>query len=165
MKDNETITALAQELVAALTAARLVVATAESCTGGWVAKSITDVAGSSGCFGYGIVSYSNTAKQKLLGVSAATLQTHGAVSRQTVIEMADGVRGLSGSDLGVAISGIAGPDGGSPKKPVGSVWFAWSGDADAREQTLCRFVGDRDAVRQQAVLVALRGLLERIPDG
>lgn len=168
MSDEGLVTDLARQLVASLTAAQLTVASAESCTGGWIAKAITDIAGSSGCFGYGVVSYSNAAKQKLLGVTSETLQAQGAVSQQTVIAMAAGVRALSGADLAVAISGVAGPGGGSPKKPVGTVWLAWSGGAahaDEEAALLCRFAGDRDAVRQQAVVAALRGLLERVPGG
>lgn len=168
MSNPETIAALATSLVEGLTAAKLTLATAESCTGGWVAKSLTDVAGSSACFGFGIVSYSNTAKQRLLKVAAETLEAHGAVSEQTVVEMAEGAQALSGADLAVAVSGIAGPGGGSPEKPVGQVWFAWSGGAigDAKCAALsCQFSGDRETVRRQAVEVALRGLLERIPGG
>ena len=105
-------------------------ATAESCTGGWIAKTLTDVPGSSAVFGYGVVSYSNGAKESILGVRNATLETHGAVSEQVVEEMADGVLHLSGADLAVAVSGIAGPDGGTVDKPVGTVWVTW-GSRDA----------------------------------
>lgn len=140
-------------------------ATAESCTGGWIAKAITDVPGSSAAYGYGIVSYSNDAKQSLLGVSPATLEAHGAVSEATVREMAEGVARLSGADIGIAVSGIAGPDGGSDDKPVGSVWFAWTTRGDGgltTDAALQRFAGDRDAVRRASVLHALTEIRGRL---
>jgi len=138
-------------------------ATAESCTGGWVAKVLTDVAGSSGWFERGLVTYSNRAKQELLGVPAALLDAHGAVSGEVVAAMAAGLRARSGADLALAVSGIAGPAGGSPEKPVGTVWFAWD---DGTLRTECvRFAGDRDAVRRQAVDHALRGLLDALAAG
>lgn len=165
MTEVNAITTLAHALVEELVVAGVEVATAESCTGGWVAKSITDVAGSSACFGYGIVSYSNAAKRSLLGVSAATLSAHGAVSEATVIEMAEGALAASGAGLSVAVSGIAGPDGGTPQKPVGTVYFAWSlrGDGKTDTQTELRALsGDRDDVRRQSVVIALQGLRERL---
>lgn len=133
---------------------------AESCTGGWVAKLCTDLAGSSAWFEAGVVSYSNAAKQGFLGVSATTLAAHGAVSEPVVREMAEGMLSRSGSHLALAISGIAGPDGGSVDKPVGMVCFAWAeqGQLPTRVQT-CHFEGDRDAVRRQAVAHALRGVI------
>ena len=165
MTDANSINVLAEALVEELIARGLSVATAESCTGGWIAKSITDVAGSSGCFGYGIVSYSNDAKESLLGVAAATLRADGAVSEPTVREMAEGALERSGADLSVAVSGIAGPGGGSDEKPVGTVWFGWSrtGDGAARTEVLHRTLkGDRGAVRAQSVVIALQGLRERM---
>ena len=123
---TEALSALSETLVEALGSANKTLATAESCTGGWIAKVLTDVPGSSAVFGYGVVSYSNAAKSRLLKVSEATLERHGAVSEAVVVEMADGIRNLAGSDFGVAVSGIAGPDGGSDEKPVGTVWFAWA---------------------------------------
>ncbi len=159
MADADSINALAVALVDELLAAGLQVATAESCTGGWIAKSITDVAGSSGCFGFGVVSYSNEAKRSILEVDAATLEAHGAVSEATVREMAEGVLALSGADLAVAVSGIAGPDGGTPDKPVGTVWFAWASGAGTVAR-LERLDGDRDAVRAKSVLTGLQGLRE-----
>lgn len=156
---------LAEALVAELTAAGKSVATAESCSGGWAAKAITDVPGSSACFAYGIVSYSNGAKESLLGVAPATLVEHGAVSEAVVREMAEGALKLAGADFAVSISGVAGPDGGSDDKPVGTVWFAWARRQGARCDVFAekrRFDGDRGAVRSQSVVVALNGVLERL---
>jgi nicotinamide-nucleotide amidase len=153
---------VAKALVERLAAAGKVVATAESCTGGWIAKALTDVAGSSAVFGYGIVSYSNDAKAKVLGVREATLAQSGAVSQETVVEMAEGVLHLSGADISVAVSGIAGPDGGSSDKPVGTVWFAWSSPAAGTTAHIACFGGDRDDVRRQTVLLALNGVDERL---
>lgn len=152
-------------LVAEFSDAGKTISAAESCTGGWIAKSITDNAGSSACFAYGIVSYSNGAKESLLAVSPATLQQYGAVSENTVAEMAEGCMKLSGSDFSVAVSGIAGPGGGSDEKPVGTVWFAWSVRHGAKIKTSTqesRFDGDRHQVRSQTVIVALQGLRERL---
>jgi len=132
--------------------------TAESCTGGWVAQAITAIPGSSAWFERGFVTYTNLAKQEMLGVQAATLDSHGALSAATVTEMAQGALCHSHAQLAVAISGIAGPGGGSPEKPVGTVWFAWAwaGGVQVRCQQLA---GDRTAVREQAVVIALQGLL------
>ena len=165
MTEVNAITTLAHALVEELLVAGVQVATAESCTGGWIAKSITDVAGSSACFGYGIVSYSNAAKRSLLGVAAETLDAHGAVSEATVIEMAEGALAASGAGLSVAVSGIAGPDGGTAQKPVGTVYFAWSlrGDGGTDTETARNTLGgDRDDVRRQSVVIALQGLRERL---
>ena len=161
MANPESLAALAARVVQKLVARDLQIATAESCTGGWIAKALTDVAGSSACLGYGFVSYSNDAKESLLGVKHQTLLEQGAVSDAVVREMAAGAARVSQADVAVAVSGIAGPGGGTDDKPVGSVWIAWqvSGVADA---TLYRFVGDRDAVRLQTVGAALHGVLERI---
>lgn len=135
------------------------IATAESCTGGGVAAAITAIPGSSAWFEYGIVSYANAAKEKLLGVSSETLAREGAVSEAVVIEMARGVLALSGADIAVAISGIAGPSGGSVEKPVGTVWFAWATGTGEIKTELKRFDGDREAVQKQAVVWALERLL------
>ena len=165
MADYESLRKLSEALVRDLTETGKAVATAESCTGGWIAKSITDVDGSSAVFGYGIVSYSNGAKESILGVQNATIERHGAVSEEVVEEMADGVLHLSGADLAVAVSGIAGPDGGTDDKPVGTVWFAWAvrDGADAAVDTqLESFKGDRELVRELTVAHAMQGLLERI---
>jgi nicotinamide-nucleotide amidase len=135
MPDSDEIGDLAASLVAELCAAGKTVSVAESCTGGWIAKALTDVPGSSGCFGYGVVSYSNGAKESLLGVNPAVLQAHGAVSEPAVREMARGALNLSGADLAIAVSGVAGPGGGTDEKPVGTVWFAWA----------CRIRGKRES--------------------
>lgn len=165
MEHDDTIEAAARALVTALLATGKTMAAAESCTGGWVAKAVTDVPGSSGCFGCGIVSYSNDAKEALLDVDPSTLREEGAVSEAVVREMASGVLSLSCADLAVAISGIAGPGGGSPGKPVGTVWFCWAarlpGNEVALDTALHRLAGGRDAVRRQSVLLALNGLRER----
>ncbi|HTY93520.1 MAG TPA: nicotinamide-nucleotide amidohydrolase family protein [Steroidobacteraceae bacterium] len=137
------------------------VATAESCTAGWVAKTLTDVAGSSRWVEGGYVVYSNAAKMRDLKVPAATLRRHGAVSEETVLAMARGARRATGADLVIAISGIAGPDGGTPEKPVGTVWFgiALRQRAMSARATRRIFAGDREAVRRQAVDFALQLLL------
>jgi nicotinamide-nucleotide amidase len=153
---------LAERLGARLMDRRQVLATAESCTGGWIAKVVTDIAGSSDWFGYGIVSYSNPAKQELLGVTIPSLVGHGAVSEAVVREMAEGALRQGNADVSVAVSGVAGPGGGSPDKPVGTVWFAWAELSDEGMRSRARrhrFEGDRDAVRRQTVAVALEGLL------
>ena len=145
---------------------KMTVATAESCTGGWIAKALTDVPGSSGCFGYGIVSYSNGAKESMLGDDNRTLAEHGAVSEAVVRQMAEGALRQSGADIAVAVSGIAGPDGGSEDKPVGTVWFAWSMQVDGGISTdadLQRFEGNRDRIRMQAVIHGLEGVRGRLP--
>jgi nicotinamide-nucleotide amidase len=165
MPDDERIAMLSEGLVRELLTAGKTVATAESCTGGWVAKSITDISGSSQCFAYGIVSYSNDAKESILGVQAATLVEHGAVSENTVREMAQGVLKLSGADLSVAVSGIAGPDGGSEDKPLGTVWFGWSTRQGGKIETdvLRRQLdGDREDVRSESVIIALQELRLRL---
>jgi nicotinamide-nucleotide amidase len=165
MAEAESIATLADALVAELIDRGVSVATAESCTGGWIAKALTDIAGSSAAFGYGVVSYSNDAKASLLGVDADTLARHGAVSEAVVEEMASGVLRLSGADMAVAVSGIAGPDGGTGEKPVGTVWCAWaqSNSNGARIDAERRvFAGDRESVRAQTVIWALQGLRERL---
>ncbi|MHA7845447.1 nicotinamide-nucleotide amidase [Serratia sp. D1N4] len=133
---------------------------AESCTGGGIAKAITDIAGSSAYFDRGFVTYSNAAKHELLGVAEATLMTHGAVSEAVVREMAQGALHAAKADLALSVSGIAGPDGGSADKPVGTVWFGFaerSGRVLARKM---QFAGDRDAVRLQATIFALQTALD-----
>jgi nicotinamide-nucleotide amidase len=150
--------ALARRVGERLSAAGRTVATAESCTGGWIAKALTDVAGSSGWVVGGLVSYSNEAKSRLLGVPPALVESHGAVSEAVVRAMAEGARGHTGAELAVAVSGIAGPDGGSAEKPVGTVWFAWASGAGVHAECL-RFDGGREAVRRQTVAHALGGLI------
>ena len=136
-------------------------ATAESCTGGWVAEVVTATAGSSGWFDCGFITYSNDAKFALLGVSPMTLARHGAVSEATVAAMAEGCLERSEAEVALSISGIAGPGGGSPEKPVGTVCFGWARHGEAPQTTTCRFDGDRSAVRRQAVVFALTELLRR----
>ena len=139
-------------------------AAAESCTGGWLAQTVTAIPGSSAWFDRGFVTYSNAAKVDMLGVPETTLARHGAVSEATARAMAQGVLAHSRADWSVAITGIAGPSGGSPEKPVGTVCFAWAGrEAGCLAQT-CHFDGDRAAVREQAVRHALRSLLDRLPE-
>lgn len=162
MVESETIAVLADALVSELTAAGRTVATAESCTGGWIAKALTDVPGSSACFGYGAVSYSNDAKEVMLGVRPKTLDGHGAVSEAVVLEMVSGVHSASGADYAVAVSGIAGPDGGTEDKPVGTVWFAFAGPGGEADAELRRFDGDRESVRRQTVVYALQKLREML---
>lgn len=165
MAEHDSILRLAEAVVAELASSGKIVSTAESCTGGWIAKAITDVAGSSEIFAYGIVSYSNGAKESLLGVKQATLESNGAVSAAVVEEMAKGAIDVSGSDFAVAVSGVAGPDGGSKEKPVGTVWFAWAvrDGTSVKVDTECqRFAGDRGRVRQLTVVHALQGVRERI---
>jgi len=137
-------------------------ATAESCTGGWVAKACTDIAGSSQWFECGFVTYSNDAKMRDIGVSARTLRDHGAVSEATVREMAAGAVRVSGVDVAVAISGIAGPDGETPTKPVGTVWFAVAVGPDVLAE-MQLFPGDREAVRRASVKRALELVLAVMP--
>lgn len=138
------------------------IATAESCTGGGVAAAITAIPGSSGWFEYGVVSYANSAKEKLLGVSSETLAREGAVSEAVVSEMVLGALKLSGADMAVAISGVAGPGGGSAEKPVGSVWFAWGLAAGEIKTELKIFAGDRAAVQAQAVIRGLEVALDLV---
>ncbi|RCV89231.1 CinA family protein [Billgrantia montanilacus] len=139
----------------------LSVTAAESCTGGGVASAITAVAGSSDYFETGYVTYSNAAKARLLGVPEATIAEHGAVSREVVEAMVAGACRESGARLGVAISGVAGPGGGSPDKPVGTVWLAW-GNAERQQAERLHYPGDRRAVRERAVRDAIVGLIRHI---
>jgi competence/damage-inducible protein CinA C-terminal domain len=135
-------------------------ACAESCTGGLIAARCTELPGSSAWFERGLVTYSNAAKQELLGVSESALATHGAVSADVVLEMAAGLLARSAVDWTLAVSGIAGPDGGSEHKPVGTVWIAWAGRRAAASASRFLFSGDRAAVRARATEAALRGLLD-----
>jgi len=153
--------ALAQRLGRVLAERRWTAATAESCTGGLVAGAITDVAGSSAWFDRGFVTYSNDAKSKLLGVRDETLAAHGAVSEATAREMAAGALARSAADIAVAVTGIAGPAGGSPGKPVGLVCFAWARRGGPVDALTVQFTGDRATVRAAAVAAALEGLISR----
>jgi nicotinamide-nucleotide amidase len=157
------ITAQVAMLAQRLSGRGMMLAAAESCTGGWVAKVCTDLAGSSRWFERGFVTYTNASKQEMLGVAADTLLCHGAVSEATVAEMAGGALARSHAQCSVAISGIAGPGGGSAEKPVGTVCFGWAVEGEGVDTESCRFAGDREAVRAQAVLHALRGVIARLP--
>ena len=157
--------ALAVEVGEALRAAGQRLITAESCSGGWVAKTCTDIAGSSAWFDSALVAYSNAAKQRLLGVSPATLARHGAVSRETAEAMALGAQADLADRVSLAITGIAGPGGGSADKPVGLVWFAWARTGPVVRAESVMFRGDRDAVRRQSVAHALHGLLGHLDGG
>jgi len=148
---------IAGDLGAALLARGWQVACAESCTGGWIAKALTDIPGSSVWFGWGLVTYANDAKRGLLDVPAALLEEHGAVSEPVVRAMAEAVKRRSGADLAVAVSGVAGPDGGTAEKPVGTVFFAWSGP-EGTQVAVHRFDGNRESVRRGSVERALQGL-------
>ena len=138
----------------------LSVATAESCTGGLVAAALTEIPGSSDVVDCGFITYSNEAKQLILDVPAATLATHGAVSRHTAEAMAQGALAQSGADLAVAVTGVAGPTGGSDTKPVGMVCFSWATKQKGWSETR-RFRGNRESVRRQSVVHALKGVLKR----
>jgi nicotinamide-nucleotide amidase len=149
---------LAKEIGAKLRERGLVLATAESCTGGWVAQAITSISGSSEWFDCGFITYSNTAKREILGVKTTTLARHGAVSEATARAMAEGALERSHADIAVAVSGIAGPGGGSLDKPVGTVCLAWAEKKKEATTDRRQFVGDREAVRRYSVIAALDGL-------
>lgn len=157
--DDRTLLALALEVAAHFGDSGRGLAVAESCTGGWIAKCLTDIPGSSGWFRAGIVSYSNAAKTRLLGVAESLIEQHGAVSDVVVRAMAEGALGTIDADASVAVTGIAGPDGGTTEKPVGTVWFGWATRGGATHTALAHFDGDREAVRRAAVARALHGLL------
>jgi nicotinamide-nucleotide amidase len=150
---------LARNVGAALKARGLMLVTAESCTGGWAAMALTAIAGSSDWFERGYVTYSNAAKREELGVSEETLQRHGAVSEETAREMAAGALRHGRGQVALAITGVAGPSGGSRDKPVGTVCFAWAQGSKISSETR-RFDGDRESVRRQSVVRALQGALE-----
>ena len=159
MKDLEI---LAEKIGCALLERGEWLALAESCTGGWVAQTVTAIAGSSTWFDRGFVTYSNAAKVDMLGVPESTLERHGAVSEATARAMAQGALAHSRADWALGITGIAGPGGSSPGKPVGTVCFAWATKDGGCEAQTCQFNGDRAAVREQSVRHALQGLLERV---
>lgn len=152
---------LAQKVGEALKARGWKLATAESCTGGWVAMALTAIPGSSDWFERGYVTYSNAAKREELGVQEATLREHGAVSEATAREMAEGALRRAHAQAALAITGVAGPTGGTAAKPVGTVCFAWAQGSKISSRTM-RFDGDRESVRRQSVLHALEGLLESL---
>ena len=156
---------LAERVGQLLLAREAKLATAESCTGGWIAKCLTDVPGSSAWFEYGFVTYGNSAKEAMLAVDPALIEQHGAVSREVVQAMAVAAHAVSEADIAVAVSGIAGPDGGTEDKPVGTVWLAWLGPRGRAHSQSVHFDGDRDAVRRQTVIAALNGALKQLADG
>jgi nicotinamide-nucleotide amidase len=159
--DQKGLEALAAEVGRVLLAKDQKLATAESCTGGWVAQCLTAVAGSSDWFDRGFVTYSNEAKHEMLGVERATLSAHGAVSEPTAAAMAAGALRNSHADWALAVTGVAGPSGGSPQKPVGTVCFGWAAVDGGIDVETCHFVGDREQVRRQSVAYAMRGILQR----
>jgi nicotinamide-nucleotide amidase len=152
-------TRLAKQVGKALAARKMMLTTAESCTGGGVAHAVTKVSGSSAWFDRGFVTYSNVSKEEMLGVSPETMEQHGAVSEQTAREMTAGALQYSRAQVALSVSGIAGPTGGTPEKPVGTVWFAWA--LGRTVKTACHHLtGDRDAIRTKAVRIALQGVLD-----
>lgn len=163
---SSAITERATQLGHALKARGWMLVTAESCTGGGIAAAVTDIAGSSGWFERGFVTYSNAAKQELLGVPVRLLDQHGAVSEAVAVAMAKGALAASPGDVSVAVTGIAGPDGGTAEKPVGTVWFGWAQRSASGEiRTLARrerFPGDRVEIRAATVLAALEGVMQLI---
>jgi nicotinamide-nucleotide amidase len=160
--DQSALEALAARVGAALLADYLMLATAESCTGGWVSQCLTAIAGSSAWFERGFVTYSNAAKRDMLGVPEVTLAAHGAVSQPVAVAMAEGALRHSRADWAVAITGIAGPDGGTVEKPVGTVCFAWAIRDGGTTTETRHFPGDRQRIRAQAVACALSGVLDRL---
>ncbi|HEY6721901.1 MAG TPA: CinA family protein [Burkholderiales bacterium] len=161
---RDTLKVLARRVGAQLGKRRLKLATAESCTGGWIAQTVTSVSGSSAWFDRGFVTYSNEAKQELLGVRSRTLSRHGAVSRETAKEMAAGALARSRAQVSIAVTGVAGPGGGTKAKPVGTVCVAWARRRGAMESVTRHFPGGRERVRRQSVVFALQGLLERLEE-
>lgn len=159
MSDPE-LDALSRQVGAALAQRGWRLATAESCTGGWIAEALTAISGSSAWFDRGFVTYSNEAKTDMLGVAAQTLAAHGAVSEATVREMAEGALARSLAEVAVAVSGVAGPTGGTAAKPVGMVCIGWVAKGSPTRSLTLRFAGDRTAVRRQTVVRALDGILE-----
>ncbi len=160
LPDDAALRARAEALGSALRLHHHSLVTAESCTGGWIAKMVTDIPGCSDWFDCGIAAYSYEAKQALLSVRAETLMEHGAVSQETCMEMVSGALIHSGASLAVAVTGIAGPSGGTPEKPVGTVWIGWKRRGGYPETRVFHFAGDRDAVRRQTVATALDGLMQ-----
>jgi nicotinamide-nucleotide amidase len=155
---DTSLLAQAQAVAECLLARGQTMVTAESCTGGWIAKTLTDIAGSSAWFECGVVAYSYEAKESLLGVQPQTLERTGAVSQETVVEMVSGALARYGASVAVAVTGIAGPSGGTPGKPVGTVWIGWKRRGGYARAELFHFDGDREAVRRQTVAAALEGV-------
>ncbi len=152
--------ALAEQVGEALKARALMLVTAESCTGGWIGEAVTMVPGSSEWFDRGFITYTYVSKQEMLGVKAETLEQHGAVSEATVTEMAAGALAASRAQVAVAVSGTAGPGGGTPEKPVGTVCLAWAVKEGKRYAETRHYDGDREEVRRRAVVRALQGVLD-----
>ena len=159
--DAELLT-LASEVADVVQRRRLMLVTAESCSGGWIAKTLTDLPGSSAWFDAGVVTYSYEAKEALLGVNPHTLEHAGAVSEETVLEMVSGALARFGAGVAVAVTGIAGPTGGTPDKPVGTVWIGWKCRGGYAHARMFQFPGNREAVRRQTVAAALAGLRETL---
>jgi nicotinamide-nucleotide amidase len=157
---KNTLSSLAAKLHPLLKANGLISTTAESCTGGWIAKVLTDTPGSSATFERGFVTYSNEAKCDMLGVNPKTLENYGAVSEQIVIEMAQGALQHSRASISTAVSGIAGPTGGTKNKPVGTVWISWAREGFPTQAQQYIFDGNRETIRRQSVEQALNGLIE-----
>ena len=155
---------LAAEVATEVQRCRLMLVTAESCTGGWLAKTLTDLPGSSAWFDAGVVTYSYEAKEALLGVNPRTLEHTGAVSEETVLEMVSGALARFGAGVAVAVTGIAGPSGGTPDKPVGTVWIGWKRRGGYGHARMFHFPGDREAVRRQTVAAALIGLRKTLTE-
>jgi nicotinamide-nucleotide amidase len=151
---------LVERLASELTQRNACIATAESCTGGWIAKVLTDMPGSSAWFEYGFVSYGNNAKATMLNVDPALIEEYGAVSSEVVEAMVMGALEASGAQLALAVTGIAGPEGGTADKPIGTVWFAFAAAGKGVVSACQHFEGDRDTVRRQAVSTALTGVLK-----
>ena len=159
--NQQALEALAARVGALLEANGQKLTTAESCTGGWVGQCLTAIAGSSHWFDRGFITYSNDAKRDMLGVDAETLAVHGAVSEATAAAMAAGALQHSSADWALAITGVAGPGGGSRSKPVGTVCFGWAGNDNRLDTETCHFAGSREQIRAQSVSYALNGLLQR----
>lgn len=155
---DEALREQAQDIAAMLIRRGLMMVAAESCTGGWIAKTLTDLPGSSAWFECGVVAYSYEAKEALLGVNPHTLERSGAVSQETAMEMVSGALARFGASVAVAVTGIAGPSGGTPEKPVGTVWVAWKRRGGYAHAQLFNFSGDRESVRRQTVARALEGI-------
>ena len=156
--DDTTLRTYAEAVAECLIARGQTMVAAESCTGGWIAKTLTDIAGSSAWFECGVVAYSYEAKESLLGVQPQTLERTGAVSQETVVEMVSGALARYGASVAVAVTGIAGPSGATPGKPVGTVWIGWKRRGGYARSELFHFKGDREAVRRQTVAAALEGV-------
>ncbi|MSQ52831.1 MAG: CinA family protein [Betaproteobacteria bacterium] len=161
---HDTLSTLATLAGARLKASGLMLASAESCTGGWISMAVTEVAGSSEWFDRGFVTYSNEAKEEVLGVARATLDAHGAVSEATAREMALGTINRSRAQIAVAVTGVAGPGGGTEAKPVGTVCIAWAGPGAKLHCETRRFEGDREQVRRKTVIAALQGIIELLEE-